>query len=100
MRARNQLGITYKLQCTFKSALDAHFCQACGHLHGPFGPSSACLAQTLHQFGVIGIKPQAYDVNGVAYESDGDLRARQVLHAQCFCCRRRPALAAYFVVVS
>ena len=97
--AGNQFRVAHKFQGAFKSSLDADFGQAIRHFHGPLGAPTAGLAQPLHQFRVVRVKPQADDVDGLANEGDRNLGARQVLHALGFGRGGGAVLAAHFVVV-
>ena len=89
-----------KLQGAFISVFDAHFGQASGHVMGALPATAPSLRQTGLEGGVVGIKAQTHNVDGLPNESDRNLNPGQVVHALRCSGSSGALLATNFVVVS
>jgi hypothetical protein len=88
-----------KFEGTFIGAVNSRFGQSGRHFHGALPASAPGLNQAALQARVLGVKPQAHDVNRLADEGDRDFDASEVVQALGFGGCGCALLAANFVMV-
>ena len=97
--ARNQLGISHKLQCALKCALDTDFGQAVRHFHRTLLASASGGLQALQHGSIVSIKTQANNMNRFACKSHRNLGACQILQPMCLGRSSCPLLPTGFIVI-